>query len=85
MGTDYKGKMITYICCKRGGNNCPKRDECRRYMNADIGVSWNLFKHVCTEKDNYQLFMEMEETTELVPINNGQDSSDATRNEDGNE
>ena len=29
--------------------------------------------------------MEMEETTELVPINNGQDSSDATRNEDGNE
>ena len=29
--------MITYICCKRGGNNCPKRDECRRYANADIG------------------------------------------------
>lgn len=77
--------MITYICCKRGGNNCPKREECRRYMNADIGVSWNLFKHVCTEKDNYQLFMEMEETTELVPINKRQDSSDATGKEDGNE
>ena len=39
-------EMISYICCKRGGNNCPKRDECRRYANADIGVAWNLFKHV---------------------------------------
>ena len=81
MGTDYKGKMITYICCKRGGNNCPKREECRRYINADIGVAWNLFKYMCTENDNYQLFMEREETTEVAPINKERNASKDTKNE----
>lgn len=81
MGVDYKGEMITYICCKRGGNNCPKREECRRYINADIGVAWNLFKYMCTENDNYQLFMEREETTEVAPINKERNSSKDTKNE----
>lgn len=77
--------MITYICCKRGGNNCPKRDECRRYINADTGVAWNLFKYMCTENDDYQLFMEREEMTELVPINKGKDANKNTNNEGGEE
>ncbi len=74
--------MISYICCKRGGNNCPKREECRRYINADIGVAWNLFKYMCTENDDYQLFMEKEETTELVPVNEEQNATKDTNNEE---
>ena len=80
--------MITYICCKRGGNNCPKREECRRYINADIGVAWNLFKYMCTENDNYQLFMEREETTEssesaeTTEISETTDSAEQTGTDD---
>ncbi len=74
--------MISYICCKRGGNNCPKKDDCRRYINADIGVAWNLFKYMCTENDDYQLFMEKEETTELVPVNEEQNATKDTNNEE---
>lgn len=74
--------MITYICCKRGGNTCPKKEECRRYINADIGVAWNLFKYMCTENDDYQLFMEKEETTEVAHINKEQNASKDTNNEE---
>lgn len=76
-----KEKMTSYICCKRGGNNCPKKEECRRYINADIGVAWNLFKYMCTEENDYHLFMEKEETTEVVLINKEQNASKDTKNE----
>jgi len=81
VGVDYGEKMITYICCKRSGNNCPKKEECRRYINADIGVAWNLFKYMCTENDNYQLYMEREETTEVAPINKEQNGNIDTKND----
>ena len=59
--------MIFYICCKQDGNNCHKREECRRFLNADMGESWTLFKHVCTEENNYQLFMERVDSEIIVP------------------
>lgn len=61
--------MITYICCKQDGNNCPIKEECRRYLNANIGVCWSLFKHVCTEDNDYQLFMEREDAGIVVANN----------------
>ncbi len=79
MGIDYKGKMITYICCKQGGNNCPKREECRRYLDADKEVSWALFKHVCTEENDFQLFME-KLPTEIMIVENTEDKEISEQN-----
>ena len=54
--------MLFYICCTQEGNECPKKEECRRYLNANEGTDWALFKYMCTEDNNYHLFMEKENT-----------------------
>ena len=41
--------MVFYICCTQNGNDCPKKEECRRYEHAKEEVSWSLFKYMCTE------------------------------------
>lgn len=53
--------MPFYICCTQEENNCPKKEECRRYLNVNEGTDWALFKYMCTEENNYHLFMEKEE------------------------
>ena len=53
--------MIFYICCTQEDNECPKREECKRYLNSNEGVNWTLFKSVCTEENGYHLFMEKED------------------------
>lgn len=50
--------MVFYICCTQNGNDCPKKEECRRYEHAKEEVSWSLFKYICTEDNDYNLFME---------------------------
>lgn len=50
--------MVFYICCTQNGNDCPKKEECRRYEHAKEEVSWSLFKYMCTEDNDYHLFME---------------------------
>lgn len=50
--------MLFYICCTQEDNECPKKEECRRYLNANEGTSWTLFKYMCTEENDYHLFME---------------------------
>lgn len=52
--------MPFYICCTQENNDCPKKEECRRYLNANEGTSWALFKYMCTEENDYHLFMEKE-------------------------
>lgn len=60
--------MLFYICCTQEENECPKKEECRRYLNANEGTSWTLFKYMCTEENDYHLFMEKEEDN--ININN---------------
>ena len=57
--------MFFYICCTQEDNECPRREECRRYLNANEGTSWTLFKYMCTEENNYHLFMEKEEDNNI--------------------
>lgn len=64
--------MLFYICCTQEENECPKKEECRRYLNANEGTSWTLFKYMCTEENDYHLFMEKKETTSVVSINEEQ-------------
>lgn len=54
--------MLFYICCAQEENECPKKEECRRYLNANEGTSWTLFKYMCTEENDFHLFMEKENT-----------------------
>ena len=58
--------MAFYISCTQGGNDCPRKEECRRYESAKTDVSWNLFKYACTDENDYQLFMEKEGTGIVV-------------------
>lgn len=57
--------MFFYICCTQEDNECPRREECRRYLNANEGTSWTLFKYMCTEENDYHLFMEKEEDNNI--------------------
>lgn len=73
--------MFFYICCAQEENECPKKEECRRYLNANEGTSWTLFKYMCTEENDYHLFMEKEETTEIVSINEEQNINENIKKE----
>ena len=71
--------MFFYICCTQEDNECPKREECRRYLNANEGTDWTLFKYMCTEENDYHLFMEKEEdnineNNELKEINQNEET-----------
>ena len=71
--------MFFYICCTQEDNECPRREECRRYLNANEGTSWTLFKYMCTEENDYHLFMEREEdnineNNELKEINQNEET-----------
>lgn len=71
--------MLFYICCAQEENECPRREECRRYLNANEGTNWTLFKYTCTEENNYHLFMEKEEdnineNNELKEINQNEET-----------
>lgn len=57
--------MFFYICCTQEDNECPKREECKRFLNANEGTSWTLFKYMCTEENDYHLFMEKEEDNNI--------------------
>ena len=57
--------MFFYMCCTQEDNECPRREECRRYLNANEGTSWTLFKYMCTEENNYHLFMEKEKDNNI--------------------
>ena len=76
--------MFFYICCTQEDNECPRREECRRYLNANEGTSWTLFKYACTEENGYHLFMEKEETTSVVSINEEQNINKDIKKEGDN-
>ena len=61
--------MILYYCCTHKNNNCPNKEKCMRYLNADSSPHATLYKYACKEDNGYQLFMEKEET-QIVAVNN---------------
>lgn len=44
--------------CINENNNCPKKDTCKRYKSVGDGLSTTLYKEVCTENNNYILYIE---------------------------
>ena len=63
-------KMILYYCCTRKNNDCPNKEKCMRYLNAESAPHATLFKYACKEDNGYQLFIEKEKETDMVVVNN---------------
>ena len=62
--------MILYYCCTRTNNDCPNKEKCMRYLNAESAPHATLFKYACIEENNYLLFMPKEDTTEMAVVGN---------------
>ena len=60
--------MILYYCCTRKNNDCPNKEKCMRYLNAESAPHATLFKYACKKDNGYQLFIEKE--TDMVVVNN---------------
>lgn len=53
---------LIYYCTKEN-NNCPQRNECKRYLDSDSHTSKaTLFKAACTDDNNRILFIKAEYT-----------------------
>lgn len=48
-----------YYCTKEN-NNCPKKEECKRFIESENQCNTTLFKVACTEENNFVLFMTCE-------------------------
>ena len=73
--------MILYYCCTQENNNCPNKEKCMRYLNAETEPHATLYKYACKKENGYQLFIEKEEVTDLTTQNEDKNSSDTTNNE----
>ena len=54
--------MIFYYCCTQENNNCPNKETCMRFLNAESEPHTTLYKYACTEENNYHLYMKKENT-----------------------
>lgn len=53
--------MSLYYCTNEN-NTCTKREECKRYSNNnEDNCHTTLFKEMCTESNNYILFINKQE------------------------
>lgn len=53
---------LIYYCTKEK-NDCPKRNDCERYLDSDSHTSkTTLFKTACTDDNNRILFIKVEHT-----------------------
>lgn len=48
-----------YYCTKEN-NTCPKKESCKRYIEADNNPCITLFKMMCTKDNNYLLYIKAE-------------------------
>lgn len=47
--------MLYY--CVNENNDCPKRNECQRFLHSEYQDKTTLFKTSCTKHNNYILFL----------------------------
>jgi hypothetical protein len=52
--------------CTQDNNDCPKKEECKRFMEAENQDTATLFKVACTEDNNYVLYMQLEKQNENI-------------------
>ena len=52
--------MSSLYYCTNENNTCPKKEDCKRYVEAENNNTATLFKMACTEHNDYVLFMKHE-------------------------
>ena len=72
--------MILYYCCIQENNNCPNKESCMRYLNADSEPHTTLFKYACTEENNYHLYMKKDDDN--IIITNDKENDNETKKTD---
>lgn len=67
---------LIYYCIKEN-NDCPKRNECERYLNSDAhNCKTTLFKNACTDENDRILFIKTEHID--APANDNTKEDDST-------
>ena len=51
--------------CTQENNTCPKKENCKRYVEVEGKNHATLFKVACTEDNNYVLFIKHQEVQEI--------------------
>lgn len=57
--------MSNIYYCTQENNTCLKKDNCKRYVEANDKPNATLFKVACTEDNNYILFIKAETEKEI--------------------
>lgn len=47
----------SYYFCQKDGNECKKRETCKRYINSEGQVTSRLFKVMCNEQNAHALYI----------------------------
>ena len=59
--------MSLIYFCTNENNTCPKKDICKRYLKIENEDYAPLYRVMCTENNNYILFIEAEkDNTEIM-------------------
>lgn len=77
--------MILYYCCTQTNNDCPNKEKCMRYLNAESAPHATLFKYACKEENNYLLFMPKEDVTEMAVVGNDDEENKSGTKEEQND
>ena len=57
IGVGCDNEKDSYYFCQKDGNECCKKDTCKRFLDSDGNVSTRLFKIMCNDKNNYVLYI----------------------------
>lgn len=69
----------TIYYCAKENNDCPKHNECERYLDSDSHTSkTTLFKNACTDDNNRILFIKAEYINEPNNTEKEDDSTEQT-------
>jgi len=71
--------MIFYYCCTQENNNCPNKETCMRYLNAESEPHTTLYKYSCTEENNYHLYMKKKDDN--IINNKEENKNEETKND----
>ena len=74
--------MILYYCCTQENNDCPNKETCMRYLNAESAPHATLFKYACTEDNNYHLYLKKDE--DIIEATDSDGNNEEAKNNEEN-
>lgn len=74
--------MILYYCCAQENNDCPNKETCMRYLNAESEPYATLYKYACTEDNNYHLYIKKDE--DIIEAIDSDDNNEEAKNNEEN-